>query len=186
MQKIYAYVDETGQDKKGKLFLVSVVLTGSERKGLREKLKKIEKASGKGNKKWSRSTRRQREKYIESIISGKDFIDRLFYSEYHDTKAYVDLTILTTAKAILNKAKIPYQSTVLVDGLKRSERRRFAAGLRKLNVRVSKVRGVRDQSDALIRVADAVAGFVRKSLGEDKSMRELFKKAMLRKVIQKI
>ena len=51
-QKLYCYVDETGQDTFGQLFLVSVVITGSERDDLRRQLRKIEKESGKKQKKW--------------------------------------------------------------------------------------------------------------------------------------
>ena len=62
MQKLYCYVDESGQDTEGKLFLVSVVITGSEREGLRNKLRKIEQMSGKGTKKWKKATRDHRRK----------------------------------------------------------------------------------------------------------------------------
>jgi hypothetical protein len=46
-QKLYAYVDESGQDTLGELFLVSVVVTGEARDGLRKKLRTIERVSGK-------------------------------------------------------------------------------------------------------------------------------------------
>ena len=45
-QKLYAYVDESGQDTLGELFLVSVVVTGEARDGLRKKLRTIERVSG--------------------------------------------------------------------------------------------------------------------------------------------
>jgi len=59
MQKLYCYVDESGQDTEGRLFLVSVLLTSSEREGLRGRLREIEQTSGKGTRKWTRSTRKQ-------------------------------------------------------------------------------------------------------------------------------
>ena len=186
MQKLYCYVDESGQDTEGKLFLVSVVITGSEREGLRNKLRKIEQMSGKGTKKWTKATRDQRRKFIEAIITDKDFIGNIFYTRYSDSRAYIDLTILTTAKALLGKAKPPYETTIFVDGLKRTERHRFAAGLRRLKVKVRKVRGIREQSDEFIRLADAVAGFVRDSLENDQIMESLYKKAEQNKVIRKI
>ena len=55
MQKLYCYVDESGQDTKGDLFLVSVVITEEERDELRRKLIKIEKTSQKGQRKWMQS-----------------------------------------------------------------------------------------------------------------------------------
>ncbi len=50
MQKIYCYVDETGQDTKGEFFLVSVVIAKDERDNLIEKLEEIERSTGKGRK----------------------------------------------------------------------------------------------------------------------------------------
>ena len=186
MQKLYCYVDETGQDTKGKLFLVSVVITRSERERLRAKLRKIEQMSGKGIKKWTKATRVQRKKYIDIVISDKDFVENIFYSRYSDTHAYIDLTILTTAKALLDRAKPPYETTIFVDGLRRTERHRFAAGLRRLKVKVRKVRGIREQSDEFIRLADAVAGFIRDSLEGDQIMGPLYQKAEQNKVIREI
>ena len=50
MQKLYCYVDETVQDTKGKLFIVSVIVTEGEREQLARQLEEIEKNSGKGKK----------------------------------------------------------------------------------------------------------------------------------------
>lgn len=185
MQKLYCYVDETGQDTKGELFLVSVVISGKERDELRERLKRIEKLSGKGAKKWTKARHKQREDYIRQIIINKAFVGHIYYSYYQDTKAYLDLTILSTAKALHDKAKTPYEATIFVDGLKRPERFRFAAGLRKLKVVVKKVRGIRDDSDEFIRLADAFAGFIRDSLEDNKVMRTLQKEAEKKKIIKK-
>ena len=183
-QKLYCYVDETGQDTRGKLFLVSVVITNSQKEKLRDKLSEIEQASGKKSKKWTKSTRDQRKKYMEAIVAEKRFSSNIFYSEYHDTRAYVDLTILATAKSLLGKAHLPYQATVFVDGLNKTERHRFSAGLRQLRVQVRKVRGLRDQSDEFIRLADAIAGFMRDVLGGDQIMKALYKKAEKNRIIQ--
>ena len=48
MQKLYCYVDETGQNTKGRLFIVSVIVTEGEREELARQLEEIEKASKKG------------------------------------------------------------------------------------------------------------------------------------------
>lgn len=47
-QKLYCYVDETGQDTEGDLFVVSLVVTGDERDELLKLCESIEKKSGKG------------------------------------------------------------------------------------------------------------------------------------------
>lgn len=184
-QKLYCYVDETGQDTGGKLFLVSIVITSSQKEKLRNRISEIEQVSGKKLKKWTKATRDQRRKYMEAIIAERDFANNIFYSEYRDTRAYVDLTILTTAKSLLGRASLPYQATVFVDGLNRTERHRFSAGLRQLRVSVRKVRGLRDQSDEFIRLADAIAGFARDVLEGDQIMKPLYKKAERNRIIQK-
>lgn len=186
MQKLYCYVDETGQDTKGKLFLVSVVIPEKEKEKWREKLEMIEHESKKGIRKWFHTNKERRECYIKKVIDSNLFKNCIFYSKYEDTKSYTDLTILTTAKAILQKAKEPYSTTILVDGLGRRERYRFAAGLRRLKVKVRKVRGIRDQSDAFIRLADAITGFVRDYLEGDTTMKRLYEETMRRSVIRQI
>jgi hypothetical protein len=49
-------------------------------------------------------------------------------AHYQDTTLYADLTVLVTAKAILQKARGDYKATIIVDGLHRSEVKRFAHG----------------------------------------------------------
>lgn len=111
------------------------------------------------------------------------------YSEYEDTKAYVDLTILSVAKAIhakVDKTKKVYEANIFVDGMKRSEQRRFAAGVRKLGVKLRKARGLKDESDEFIRLADAIAGFTRDALEGDSDMKVLLKAAVRRGVVREI
>lgn len=139
-QKIYCYVDETGQDTAGKLFLVSVIIQCSDLDEADQKLKDIEKQSDKKKRKWKISSPKQRISYIQQTIESNLFQNSIFFAKYEDTKAYVPLTILTTANAILAKVKKEkeYKANVWVDGLRKTERRRFSAGLRKLQVSTGK------------------------------------------------
>jgi len=75
---------------------------------------------------------------------------------------------------------------VIVDGLKKSEKAKFAVGLRKLKIRIKKVRGARDESDEFIRLADIIAGFVRKNIEGNVKMMELFNKASKASIIRSI
>jgi hypothetical protein len=66
------------------------------------------------------------------------------------------------ARAIRLKAPGRYKVTVLVDGLKRTERRSFTQELRAARVNPYKVRGVlKEENNAMIRLADAICGLVR-------------------------
>lgn len=185
-QKLYAYVDETGQDTGGTMFLVSVVITGEERDAARRALQGIERASGKRERKWTRSRVRERAAYIEQCLDRAPLLGPVYYSHYHNTRAYVDLIILSTAKALHARVMDRPTATVFVDGLVYAERRRFAAGLRKLNVVVRKVQGRRDESDEFIRLADAIAGFVRDSLEGDQRMGALFERAKRQRLIVEV
>ena len=173
-KKLYAYVDETGQDTMGLLYLVAVVIAGEERDAIRKRLAEIERTSGKHGRKWAKSRPDARMRYLAQVIEIEGLRGRLCYCHYQGTQTYVDLSILSAAKAILAVGVEPLKASVFVDGLVRSERRRFAAGLRKLHVTLRKVRGMRDESDEFIRVADATAGFVRDALeGDEKTHRIL-------------
>lgn len=184
MQKLYCYVDESGQDTEGRMFIVSIVIVEENRELLLEKLEAIEAQSRKGQRKWFHTNKERRERYIRLLLESKFLKDCISYSCFKDTKAYIDLTILTTAKAILNRAHGPYQATVWVDGLGTTERHRFAAGLRKLKVVTRKVSGVREQSDAFIRLADAIAGFVRDAIEGDPTMKELYQYALKQRLVR--
>lgn len=183
-QKLYCYVDETGQDTGGLFFLVSVVITGRGRDGLRAKLCTIERTSGKKQKKWKLTRPDNRKRYLESVFLIKKLTGHLYFASYKDTKTYVDLTILSIAKALHGFTSNPYEVTVLVDGLKQSEQFRFAAGLRKLKVKVRKVRGLKDEADEFIRLADALAGFVRDAQEGQVIMKRLYRRALKEGIIK--
>ncbi|ETX02304.1 MAG: hypothetical protein ETSY1_04140 [Candidatus Entotheonella factor] len=169
------YVDETGQDTKGQLFIVSVVVIRGERDPLQQALQGIERSSRKHDKKWTKSRPAEREAYMRSVLNLEALRGSLFYALHRSTSDYANVTIQSTAQALLSRIEPPDQATVLVDGLPRSERRRFAQGLRSQSIAVDKVRGVRDESDILIRLADALAGFVRNGIeGKHAGLQSMF------------
>lgn len=186
MQKLYCYVDETGQDTWGVLFLVSVVITEEERDKIKEELFKIEQRSRKLAAKWHKTSQERRIQYLKEIVSRNIFKNQIFFSVYRKSQEYVDLTILTVAKAILKRASEEYAATVFVDGLARGERRKFASGLRNLKVKIKKVRGARDEGDPLIRLADAFAGFLRDYTEGKIYAKELYDSAVSARIISEI
>lgn len=185
-QKLYCYVDETGQDTKGAMFLVVVVITAEDPDALREALERIERVSTKGARKWFKTNRERRVAYIRELVQSGLFINDICFSAYENSLEYLNLTVLTTAKAILSRSHEPYEATVLIDGLGKTERRVVADGLRKLHVKVRKVRGVKDEADALIRLADAIAGFVRDCFEGDRDLKPFFEQALKAKLIEHI
>lgn len=167
MRKLFCYVDESGQDTFGALFLVSVVVAGPEREQLERLLAKIERETGKGKVKWSKAHKKRRNDYMQRVLKEPAFKGALHFARYHDTTDYVELTIRTTAQAIRFHTKErpeEVKATIIVDGLRRSEYRGFSSRLRQdWGIRTKKVRGARDESNIFIRLADALCGFLREA-----------------------
>ena len=163
MQKLFCYVDESGQDTLGKVFIVSVVVVGDDRDELLRVCEEIEKESGKGIRKWRRSKYDQRLAYLRSIFGDTRFKGALRYSAFRKTKEYDLATVIAIAKAFRwHGPKERYKLVVYVDGLPKSKREYYRRQLRGLGVSPQKVQGVRrDESNALTRLADTVAGFLR-------------------------
>lgn len=160
-QAIYAFVDETGQDTKGQMFIVSVVVTDDEYDRINEALIEIEERSKKRLDKWRKARFQYRLAYIQAIVTNPLLVGAIFFSHYTESQDYFELTVATTARAIQHKAAAAQPATIVVDGLSGKSIDRFKKSLRQRQINTRKVRGVRDESEPLIRLAAAVAGFVR-------------------------
>ena len=174
-KKLYCYIDETGQDTMGALFIVSVVVADEKREQAIETCEAIEQTTGKGRRKWNKTRYGSRLTYIERILQEPIFQGGLNFVVYRDTKEYVDCTVGAIALVLQGFARGSYKATVLIDGLQRAQRRPVGRELHRLGVQTRKVRGVRnEESDALIRLADALCGFVRAAVEGQKEMERLF------------
>ncbi len=164
-KKLYAYVDESGQDTKGFIFVVSILILEDEVGSICDELEKVEIESGKNNTKWNKSRHEFRKAYIEGILKTENLKNRIFFEMFSDTKKYIELTSFATAKAILKKSgDEDYKVTVFVDGFKKKEIEIFSRGLRDLRIRTRKIRGIKkDENNAFIRLVDSICGLIRDS-----------------------
>ena len=162
-KKLYAYVDESGQDTKGLVFVVSILILEQERDLIYEELEKIEAKTGKKNVKWNKSRHEFRKAYIEEIVKVEKLKRGIFFDTFSDTKKYIELTSFATAKAILKKVnKDEYKVTIFIDGFRKKEIEIFSRGLKDLRISTKKIRGVKkDENNAFIRLVDAICGLVR-------------------------
>jgi len=71
MDKLYCYVDESGQDTGGRIFVVAIVGTGENRDKLLDLCEKLEKVSGKRRDKWGRAKHERRMQYLRQARRGK-------------------------------------------------------------------------------------------------------------------
>jgi hypothetical protein len=181
--KLSCFVDETGQDTKGELFIVAAIVTPSDYDDLEVALEHIEEQSGKGRMKWSGARDAARLAYISRVLTLDTLNAKLAYGLFRFTKEYADCTIETIAAAAsLYSAKA--RLTVFVDGLPQSQVRRFGSELRQRGISVRKVRGVRkEDSSSLMRLADAVCGFARAALSNRSDLATMLRQAKLRGVV---
>jgi len=161
-KKFYVYVDESGQETKGLIFIVSVLILEEQREIIGKELEKIEIDSKKRNSKWTKSRNEYRKKYIEKITQLTLLKNRIFFDMFSDSKKYLELTSYATAKAILKKSDSDYKATIFIDGMRKKELEVFRKGLRDLRIRVRKIRGVKkDENNAFIRLVDSICGLIR-------------------------
>lgn len=80
----------------------------------------------------------------------------------------------------------PFQAHVFIDGLTLTERQRGTKYLRAFNRGIKKVRGLRDESDEFIRLADTFAGFVRAHFEGADYTTQLYTRGITRGVIAEI
>lgn len=175
--KLYCYVDETGQDTKGDLFLVAIVIKDiTKLEALEKELEEIEQTTGKKQLKWRRTNKEIKSKYLEKLLLIKGLKNAIFYAKYQDSKEYSKLTSLTIAKAVLAKGSTNYTVTIIIDGLNNKERDVVRKELKKLKIKYRKIRGMKDEQNIFLRLSDAMAGFLRDSYEGEEYAKQFIKK----------
>jgi hypothetical protein len=189
-EKLYCYVDETGQDTAGEIFIVSIVLTGTERDNLLRFCKTLEDSTGKGNRKWHKTNHQTRLEYLRRILAEFKHEGILCYSIFRGISNYDEATMRAIAEAIsTRKPAKKYTTLIYVDALPKSKRFQYGRGLRRRGIPARKVQGVtREESNALIRLADTVAGFVRDVIREEagEEAKRLFDKAKRKGILVEV
>ena len=188
LQRVDLYVDETGQDTKGELFVVAVVAVVSSDE-FRQYCESLEQSSGKGKIKWGKADKNKRLTYLRSIMlhsSSHKF--KLFYNVFRKTTDYDAATIEGIAKSIRVLRPSGSRVYVHVDGLTKTKRFDYKTRLRKFSCPIKNVSGIRkDENEPLIRLADAVAGASRDLLEhKDTQLRDIFTLALQQDVLVKL
>lgn len=179
MKRFFCYVDETGQDTEGELFVVAVVIAAEDRERLLLQCGEIEREPGKGRLKWIKTEYGRRIAYIQRLLDHALLQSKVSFAVYSYTRDHVKLTTDSIARALAATGERDYRATVLIDALPRSQEVVIGGSLRRMGVLVRKVRGVkRDENDALIRLADAMCGLVWAAREEQPRMQGLFERGL--------
>lgn len=117
--------------------------------------------------------------YLRLVIADRRFKGVLRYSVFRQTTDYDLATIIAIAKSIhWHEPEEPYTTNIYIDGLAKAKRPEYSRELRGLGVPTHKLRGViKDENNALIRLADSLAGFIRDALtGGNEELQTLLKR----------
>jgi len=174
MQKYYCYVDETGQDTKGEFFLVSVVLVEATlRESLKKRLLRLEVRSGKESLKWNGSSFEVRIYYLRGLFPIRELYGCLHFYYVNNSLDYSNIKAHAIVRPLQNITQ-PYKVTILIDGfLSKKEERIISRVLHKSEIRFRKIRGLKT-NDCFMRLADALAGFLRDHMEEQDYTEEIY------------
>jgi hypothetical protein len=170
-KRLYCYVDESA-DKPSDIFVVAVVVTDENHETLMTVCEKLEAASGKGRAKWRKASWEARMRYIRFVCADERFHKSLCYLLRFDSPDIHEATIDAIARAIGiridEKNDEGVKASVYVDALSKEKRHEYAVALRRMGVPIYQVRGVaKEENNALIRLADALAGWVNDAVASE-------------------
>lgn len=176
-QKLYCYVDETGQDARSDVFVVVAVVSEQEQAKLRQDITSAEQEAGIGLSKWSNASHKRRIRFLEIVLEREIGKGDIFYGSYEKPIPYFLPMLDLVAKAIKAKAKGQYQTKVYIDGIDQKKARKLTNALRVEGISLGMVRGRRDESEPLIRLADRWAGCIRAVLEGNRDAKPVVKRA---------
>lgn len=176
-QKIYCYVDESGQDEGSETFVVAVVLCRKDPRALGMRLLEMEETSGVGRFKWHGAKRARSHTFLELTMTERSAIICIFAGHYKKPTPYFPPMTETIERAIKAAARGPYRAIVLIDGVDKKKAAEFTRELRAHGTCLDHVRSTRDESEPAIRLADRWAGCMRSALLGDKIAEKLVEDA---------
>lgn len=186
MQKLYCYVDETGQDIGSEFFIVVAVVSDKEQDLLRNQLLEIEYLSKIGRRKWHKSRPDRRKQYLQLVLEKGIGKGEVYFGRFKKPLPYFLPTMETIEKAIFNKGKENYKAIVYIDGIDKKKAAELTNALRLRGIKLELVRNRRDESEPLIRLADRWAGCIRAAFLERKDEKELLEEAKNREFLREI
>jgi hypothetical protein len=177
-QKLYCYVDETGQDDASSVFVVVAVVSDRDQERLREALTEIERVAGTGHRKWHKSRPARRLLYLELALTRNLGFEDVFFGTYPKPLPYFFPLIDVLEVAIKRKAAPSYTARIFVDGIDQKKAAELTNALRLRGVSLEMVRSRRDESEPVIRLADMWAGCIRAAILGRQEEGELLRRAL--------
>jgi hypothetical protein len=188
-QKLYCYVDETGQDSASDVFILVAIVTDDDQDKLRQAIIEIEEEAGIVNRKWYSSRLERRTHYLNLVLRNKIADGNIFFGVFKKPLPFFLPLVAVLEKAIKIKAESNYTARILVDGIDHQKASELTLALRRQGISLRMARGKQDESEPLIRLADMWAGCIRSGLLElpkERDVKEIFDQAIRIHHIQKL
>jgi len=162
-QNLYCFVDETGQDTKGKLFSVccTIVVSFELMKELENFLLEIEEQINKKTK-WRKTDFKIKILFLETLLKNKDKLKgHIFIEHFYNIGDFLKATVSAICRSIKKSQNEDKSAIIYIDGLDKNIVKKVSVMIRHQGIKTKKVKGLKDEQSALIRLSDALAGFVR-------------------------
>jgi len=177
-QLMYVYVDEAGQDDTSKIFtVVAVGVFGNERKALEHMVIELEDETRTGRRKWNHAAHSRRVAFLSAILNRKVGKGSVFFGVYQKPIHFFFAVVEIIEKTIIHMVAKDYLARVYVDGANKTVARALTNALRSRRISTRLVKGKRDESEALIRLADMWAGCIRNAFLDKEDAKQLFARA---------
>lgn len=177
-QKFYVFVDESGQDDTSKVFIVvAAVVLGDDRIPTEKLIIDLEDAAKTGRRKWNSTRHDRRAAYLSSVLDRNAAKGAVFFGVYQKPIHFFFPVVEIIEKSIKGAINGDYTARVYVDGANKKVASALTNALRSRGVSVRMARGKREESEALIRLADMWAGCIRSAYLGKPDAKMLFEKA---------
>lgn len=161
MSTTYVYVDESGQnDGRGDVLHVGIVAVhANAREELQQRLETVEMRLAKRSK-WNGTSVKRKAEYLRAALL-HDAFPGAYWARCPEGRDYEAATAAAAARA-MQRIGSANQFIVIIDGLKKTSRQRVAKVFRSHEIQWREIQvNKRDESDALLRLADSISGFMR-------------------------
>jgi hypothetical protein len=170
--KRFYFVDESGQDTRGLVFVVAISVVESNLTEIETACLELEKSSGKGRQKWRGSSSDKRLSFVRSVVEDIRFQGVLCFSAFENIgpaefDAYTVTAIARTVE--LTRDEPRSTSEVYIDGLTVKKQGEYGRQLRRHGISRVFLHRATDQGYPLVRLADTLAGLVRDALDKPDS-----------------
>ena len=159
--KFYLYADETIWTSPAGFLIVAVVaLPGDQVEYIRSLVTRLEVASGRDKRKWAQSLTAKKIAFLDGLGPILDGSPPILWRHHPGTNVdQVRLTALVVAGAAHQVDPLG-AFYVMIDGFKKAEGHLVSGAMKSRGLAFKKIVGGRDESEPLLRLADALAGFL--------------------------